>query len=104
MTARYEDSRLYFYNEDWSPVRTESVIKLPEFRDYLTREALKNDTLDVFMKRSLLRLQSVTSVDGGLEFRYTSLDYIGVDADKYRSWIRVAPIRYVWNGKCFKRK
>lgn len=104
VTARYEDSRLYFYNEDWSPVRTESVIKLPEFRDYLTREALKNDTLDIFMKRSLLRLQSVTSVDGGLEFRYTSLDYIGVDAEKYRSWIRVAPIRYVWNGKCFKRK
>ncbi len=104
VTARYEDSKLYFYNEDWSPVRTESVIELPEFRDYLTREALSSDTLQAFMKRCLLRLQTVTSVDGGLEFRYTSLDYIGTDADKYRSWIRVAPIRYVWNGKCFKRK
>ena len=52
----------------------------------------------------MLRLQSAMAVDNGLEFRYTSLDYIGEDADKYRSWFKSEPVRYIWNGKRFKRK
>ena len=102
VTAQYDDSRLTFYNEDWTPVGSKSLIELPQFDDYLTREALKSDSLDVFKKQSMLRLQSVTPVDGALEFRYTSLDYIGEDAGKYRSWLKPEPLRYIWNGKRFK--
>lgn len=103
-TARYDDSRLLFYNEDWSPVNSDDLIELPVFDDYLTKEALKADSLDYFKKLSMLRLQSVTPVNGGLEFRYTSLDYIGEDAGRYKTWIKPEPLRYIWNGKRFKRK
>lgn len=104
VTARYEDSRITFYNEDWTPVDVNSLIKLPEFDDYLTKHALKQDSLPDLKKQSLLRLQSATAVDGALEFRYTSLDYIGEDAGKYRSWFKPEPLRYIWNGKKFKLK
>lgn len=104
VTARYDDSRLSFYTENWEPVPVEDLIELPQFDDYLTKEALKRDSLDVLKKLSLLRLQSATSVDGGLEFRYTSLDYIGEDADSFKSWFKADPLLYIWNGKRFKRK
>ena len=104
VTARYDDSRLSFFTEDWKPVPVEDLIELPEFDDYLTKEAFKSDSLDVLKKMSILRLQSVTPVDGALEFRYTSLEYVGEDADRFKSWFRQEPIRYVWNGKVFKRK
>ena len=104
VTARYEDSRLSFYNEDWTPVDAESLIDYPQFEDYLTKAALKSDSLDMLRKQSMLRLQSIVPVDGALEFRYTSIDDLGQDADKYRSWFKPAPIRYIWNGKKFKRK
>ena len=102
--ARYPDSRLSFYNEDWTPVEQEKLLELPVFEDYLIKEALKNDSLDVLRKESILRLQSVTAYGDALEFSYTSLDYIGEDADRYRSWFKSDPIRYLWNGKRFKRK
>lgn len=104
VTARYEDSRLSFYNEDWTPVNAESLIDYPQFEDYLTKAALKSDSLDMLRKQSMLRLQSIVPVDGALEFRYTSIDDLGQDADKYRSWFKPTPIRYTWNGKKFKRK
>lgn len=104
VTARYDDSRLSFYTENWEPVPVTDLIELPTFDDYLTKAALKSDSLDVLKKMSILRLQSATPVDGALEFRYTSLEYVGGDADRYKSWFRQEPIRYVWNGKVFKRK
>ena len=104
VTAKYEDSRLYFYTEDWKPVPAEELIELPKFDDYLTKEALNSDSVVDFKKKSMLRLQAVTPLDGALEFRYTSLDDLGLDADRYRSWIKQAPLRYEWNGKRFKRK
>ena len=104
VTARYDDSRLSFFTEDWKPVPVEDLIELPKFDDYLTKEAFKSDSLDVLKKMSILRLQSATPVDGALEFRYTSLEYVGEDADRFKSWFRQEPIRYVWNGKVFKRK
>ncbi len=104
VTARYDDSRLEFYNEDWTPVDAKKLIKLPRFDDYLTREALRQDSLSYFKKLSILRLQSITAVENALEFRYTSLDYIDEDADRYRSWIKSDPIIYTWTGKRFKRK
>ena len=104
VTARYDDSRLSFYNEDWTPVDAESLIDYPQFEDYLTKAALKSDSLDMLRKQSMLRLQSIVPVDGALEFRYTSIDDLGQDADKYRSWFKPMPIRYTWNGKKFKRK
>lgn len=104
VSARYDDSRITFYNEDWTPVDGKSLIELPQFDDYLTKTALKSDSLDVFRKRSLLRLQSASAIGNTLEFRYTSLDYIGEDADKYRSWLKPEPLRYTWNGKRFRRK
>lgn len=104
VTARYDDSRLEFYNENWTPVDAKQLIKLPRFDDYLTREALRQDSLSYFKKLSILRLQSITAVENALEFRYTSLDYIGEDADRYRSWIKSDPIIYTWTGKRFKRK
>lgn len=103
VTARFEDSRLSFYNEDWTPVDSRKLISFPQFDDYLTKEALKNDSLPDLKKQSLLRLQSAKVVDSGLEFHYTSLDYIGDDADKYRSWFQSDPIRFTWTGKRFKR-
>lgn len=103
VTARYDDSRLAFYNEDWTPVDAKSLIEYPRFEDYLTKAALKNDSIDDLRKRSMLRLQSIVPGDGALEFRYTSIDDLGQDADKYRSWFKPAPIRYNWNGKKFKR-
>ena len=104
VNARYEDSRLSFFTQDWQPVPADQLIELPVIDDYLTKEALKNDSLADFKKRSMLRLESIVPLDGALEFRYTSLDDLGQDADKYRSWIKPAPLRYVWNGKRFKRK
>lgn len=102
-TVRYDDSRLMFYNEDWSPVDSKSLIELPGFEDFLTSDALKSDSLDVFKKRSMLRLQSATPVDGAIEFRYTSLEYIGEGWERYKTWIKPEPLRYVWNGRKFKR-
>ena len=104
VTARYEDSRLSFYTEDWKPVPTDELIVLPQIDDYLTKAALKNDSVADFKKQSMLRFQSIVPLDGALEFRYTSLDDLGQDADKYRSWIKPDPLRYDWNGKKFKRK
>lgn len=104
VTAKYEDSRLYFYTEDWKPVPAEELIELPQFDDYLTKEALRNDSLDVFKKMSMLRLQSAAAVDGGLEFRYTSLEDLGEDAERFESWFKPEPLRYTWNGNKFKRK
>ena len=104
VTARYDDSRLAFYNEDWMPIETGNLIELPHFDDYLTKEALKSDSLDMLKKQSMLRLQLATASDNGLEFSYTSLDYIGEDADRYRSWLKSEPVRYIWTGKRFKRK
>lgn len=103
VTARFDDSRITFYNEDWTPVESESLIELPKFDDYLTKQALKHGYLELEIK-SILRLQSAVAVDGGLEFRYTSLNYIGEDADRFRSYFKADPVRYVWNGKRFKRK
>jgi Protein of unknown function (DUF3256). len=102
VTARYPDSRIAFYTEEWKPVPLKGLIELPQFDDYLIKEALKADSLDYFRKLSMLRLQSVTPVDGGLEFRYTSLDYIGEDAERYKTWIKPEPLRYTWTGKRFK--
>ena len=104
VSARYDDSRLAFYDTDWTPVDANSLIELPQFDDYLTKAALKNDSLDVLRKMSLLRLQSAKAIGNTLEFRYTSLDYIGEDADRYKSWFKADPIIYIWNGKRFKRK
>jgi len=104
VTARFDDSRITFYNEDWTPVDGKDLIELPQLDDFLTKNALKSDSLDILRLQSFLRLMSATSVGNGLEFRYTSLDYIGEDADKYRSWFKTEPVRYVWNGKRFKRK
>ena len=103
VTARYEDSSISFFTDEWKPVESDELISLPQFDDYLTKEALKSDSLDVLKKKSMLRLQAITPLDGALEFRYTSLDDLGQDADKYRSWFKPAPIRYTWNGKTFKR-
>ena len=103
VNAKYEDSRLSFFTEDWKSVPADELIELPVIDDYLTKDALKNDSLDYFKKMSMLRLQSIVPADGALEFRYTSLDDLGQDADKYRSWFKPAPIRYTWNGKTFKR-
>lgn len=104
VTARYDDSRLAFFTENWESVPVESLIELPQFDDYLTKDALKRDSLEVLKKESILRLQSATVTDNGLEFIYTSLEYIGEDADYFSSWFRKEPIRYTWNGKLFKRK
>lgn len=104
VTARYDDSRLAFYDENWMPIDAAGLIELPQFDDYLTKEALASDSLEVLKRQSILRLQSVSSTENGLEFQYTSLDYIGLDADKFRSWFKKEPVRYVWNGKRFKRK
>jgi len=102
--TRYSDSKLTFYTEDWTPVPLKGVIELPEFDDYLTKTALKNDSLADFKSASMLRFQSVTPIEGGLEFRYTSLDDLGEDADRYRSWFKPEPLRYIWNGKKFRNR
>jgi hypothetical protein len=39
--GNYPDSRLSFYNEDWTPVPANSLIKYPSMEDYLTKKALK---------------------------------------------------------------
>lgn len=103
VNAKYEDSRLSFFTEDWKSVPADELIELPVIDDYLTKDALKNDSLDYFKKKSMLRLQSIVPVDGALEFRYTSLDDLGEDADKYRDWFKPTPLRFNWNGKTFKR-
>ena len=103
VTARYPDSRICFYTEDWKPLPLKGLLDMPDLDDYLTREALRSDSLDYFKKQSMLRLQSVTPLDDALEFRYTSLDYIGEDAERYRSWLKPEPLRYIWNGRKFKR-
>lgn len=104
VSGRYEDSRISFYTDDWSPIATDELIELPKFEDFLTKEALKSDSVDYLRKLSMLRLQTVMPLDGALEFRYTSLDDLGSDAERYRSWFRSEPLRYYWNGKKFKRK
>ena len=80
------------------------LIELPQLDDFLTKNALKSDSLDILRLQSFLRLMSATSVGNGLEFRYTSLDYIGEDAERYKTWLKSEPLRYIWNGKRFRRK
>ena len=104
VNAKYEDSRLSFFTEDWKSVPADELIELPVIDDYLTKEALKSDSLDVFKKKSMLRLQSITPTDGTLEFRYTSLEDFGEDAERYKAWFKPEPLRYTWNGKLFKRR
>ena len=104
VNAKYEDSRLSFFTEDWKSVPADELIELPRIDDYLTKEALKSDSLDVFKKKSMLRLQSITPTDGTLEFRYTSLEDFGEDAERYKAWFKPEPLRYTWNGKLFKRR
>ena len=104
VNAKYEDSRLSFFTEDWKSVPADELIELPRIDDYLTKEALKSDSLDVFKKKSMLRLQSITPTDGTLEFRYTSLEDFGEDAERYKAWFKPEPLRYTWNGKFFKRR
>jgi len=101
--GNYPDSRLSFYNEDWTPIPANSLIKYPSMEDYLTKKALKNDSLPELQRQSMLRLQSVSAVDGVLEFNYTSLGYIGEDAEYFRDWFKDEPIRFFWNGKRFKK-
>ena len=101
VTARYSDSRLSFFNEDWTPVSTESLIDIPVFKDYLTPQALKSDSLDVLEKQSLLRLAEITPTTEALEFTYTSVDAIGPDAALFRDFFIPGPVRYTWNGKRF---
>ena len=102
VSARYDDSRISFYTENWQSVPTEGLIELPVFNDYLTKEALKNDSLADLKKKAILRLQSVTPIEDYLEFRYTSIDDLGEYADRYRSWFKPEPLKYYWNGKCFR--
>ena len=71
--------------------------------DYLTKKALKNDSLPELQRQSMLRLQSVSAVDGVLEFNYTSLGYIGEDAEYFRDWFKDEPIRFFWNGKTHQK-
>lgn len=104
VTARYDDSRLSFFTDGWEPVSANGLIEMPMFENYLTKEALKRDSLDVLKKQSMLRLHSITAVDGGLEFRYTSLEDLGEDAEHYRTWFKPEPLRYIWSGKKFQRK
>lgn len=104
VTARFDDSHIAFYNEDWTPVDGKAILELPQFDDFLTKEALKNDSLDYLRKQSILRLQSATATDNGLEFRYTSLDDLGQDAERYKAWFKPEPLRYTWNGKHFRRR
>ncbi len=99
----YEDSRLAFYHGDWSPVDTDRLLEIPQLSDYLTRDALKNDSINSFLNSSLLRFQTVTAVDNGLKFRYSSLRAIGPDYEKYQSWLK-PELTYRWNGKRFKYK
>lgn len=101
VTVRYSDSSLSFYNEDWTPVSAESLIDIPVFKDYLTPQALKSDSLDVLEKQSLLRLAEITPATDALEFTYTSVDAIGQDAALFRNFFITGPIRYIWNGKRF---
>ena len=65
VNAKYEDSRLSFFTEDWKSVPADELIELPVIDDYLTKEALKNDSLDYFKKMSMLRLQSIVPAAGG---------------------------------------
>lgn len=101
--TEYEDSHLSFYNADWTPVNADKLIELPQLPDYLTKTALKNDSLSQFMESSLLRFQTATAVDNGLIFRYSSLDAIGPGYEKYQSWIK-PELFYKWNGKRFRLK
>lgn len=101
--TEYEDSRLSFYNADWTPVDADKLIKKPDLADFLTRDALTNDSLSQFLDRSLLRLQSATAGENELTFRYTSLKAVGTDSDRYQSWIK-PELTYRWNGKRFKLK
>lgn len=102
----YRDSRISFYTPSWQRISTESLIELPAFDDFLDKKALKNDSVSDLRAMSLIRFVSVTpSADdnGVLEFSYTSLDNIGPDADRFRHFFRPEPLRYVWNGRRFKK-
>lgn len=102
----YRDSRISFYTPLWKPVSVKSVIKLPEFDDFLEPSVLKNDSVKMLRNMSLIRFVSISpdpEVPGVLEFSYTSLAYLGPDADAYRHFFKPEPLRYVWSGRRFKK-
>lgn len=99
----YADSQVLFYDESWKRVNSESVLERPSLGDFLTRSALKEDSVNVLFDQSLLRLSEVEYRDGSLFFSYTSLDYVGEDADRFRRYFRESALEYRWNGKKFKR-
>ena len=103
VTADFPDSSVKFYNEDWTPAQASKIIRFPELRDFLESDALKNDSLPLLEVQSVLRLKVATATPDALEFRYTSLDYIGEDAGKYIRWFRPDGLTYRWNGRKFVR-
>lgn len=105
VTAEYSDSRIAFYTEDWQPIPTAELIDLPAFDDFLTRKALKSDSIDVFRRRSMLRLSKIVPVENALVISYSSLGYIGpVESDRYREFLKPDPLCYMWNGKRFRMR
>lgn len=101
--AGYADSRIDFYNVYWDRIDADKVLKRPTLGDFLTRSALKQDSVNVLFDQSLLRLSTAEYHDGSLFFNYTSLDYIGDDADRFRSYFRDSALEYRWKGKRFRR-
>lgn len=99
---QYADSRIRFFDENWNSIDGSGLLERPTLGDFMTKEALKSDSLEVLFDQSLLRLSTAEYRDGFLVFCYTSLDYIGDDADRFRSFFRES-LEYKWNGKRFKR-
>lgn len=103
--GNFMDSRISFYTPLWKPVPVKSVIRLPEFDDFLEPSALKNDSVSTLRAMSLVRFVSIepsAEEPGVLIVTYTSADNLGPDADAYRHFFRQEPLRYVWNGRRFK--
>ncbi len=102
----FKDSHISFYTPQWEPLPAEQFIDLPGFNDFLEPSALKNDSVSTLRAMSLLRFVSITPTAGSscsLEFAYTSFSNLGPDADAYRHFMKQAPLRYIWNGRRFKK-
>lgn len=100
-----EDSRIDFYDDTWNHLETRRIIREPLFQDYLDRQYLKSDSLQMFRDRCSLMSRKVTvSEDGkGLVFKFTGTDYLGQEAGLFSRFVSPEGIRYAWNGRRLRR-
>lgn len=93
------DSRLSFYNKDWSPAK--ATFSRPPIKDFF----IATDSLDYFMARCDIYLVhlSLSPVDNVMTADYTMPQYMS-EEDSALVAPKLRTLRYRWNGARFVKE